>query len=73
MANKLKTYIIFTLLAIGLVFLGTGCVEENTGGSSPSPKPSSEGAQVQEATTCEAPGIVVKGSDTILLLTQAEA
>lgn len=73
MANKLKTYAILTLLVIGIVFMGIGCAEKNGGGSSPAPKTSSEGAPVQEAAAAEVPGIVVKGSDTILLLAQAEA
>jgi phosphate transport system substrate-binding protein len=82
MANKLKTYTILTLLVIGLVFLGIGCAEKNSGGSPPAPNLSSEGAPVQEATASEAPqgatasgeqSISVKGSDTILPLAQAEA
>lgn len=82
MANKLKTYTILTLLVIGLVFLGIGCAEKNSGGFAPAQNISSEGAPVQEATASEAPqgadasgeqSISVKGSDTILPLAQAEA
>ena len=82
MANKLKTYTLLTLLVIGLVFLGIGCAEKNSGGSVPAQNISSEGAPVQEATASEAPqgadasgeqSISVKGFDTILPLAQAEA
>jgi len=82
MANKLKIYTLLTLLVIGLVFLGIGCAEKNSGGSVPAQNISSEGAPVQEATASEAPqgadasgeqSISVKGFDTILPLAQAEA
>jgi phosphate transport system substrate-binding protein len=73
MANKLKTYTILTLLVIGLAFMGIGCAGKNSVESSPAPNTSSEGAPVQKANAGEAPGIIIKGSDTILLLAQAEA
>ena len=60
MANKLKTYTILILLVIGFVFLGIGCAGKNSGGSSPAPNTSSEGAPVQEATTTEAPQGLLK-------------
>ena len=74
MANKLKTYTVLTLLVLGLVFLGIGCAEKNSGDSSPVQETSSEGeAPAAEATAAEAQGIFLKGSDTVLPLAQAEA
>jgi len=78
MANKLKTYTVLTLLVLGLVFLGIGCAEKNSGDSSPVQETSSEGAPEAEAIAAEAPaadsqGIFLKGSDTVLPLAQAEA
>ncbi len=82
MANKLKNYAVLLLLVIGLVFLGIGCTEKNSGESQ---ETSSEGAPVQETTAAEAPqapqnattggaqSISLKGSDTVLPLSQAEA
>ena len=73
MANKLKTYTILTLVVIGLVFLGIGCAEKNSGGSSPAQNTSSEDPSSCRRTTAGAQSISVKGSDTILPLAQAEA
>ncbi len=79
MANKLKNYAVLLLLVIGLVFLGIGCTEKNSGESQ---KTSSEGTPVQETTAAEAPqnastgeaqSISLKGSDTVLPLAQAES
>jgi len=78
-ASKLKNYAVLLLLVIGLVFLGIGCTEKNSGESQ---KTSSEGTPVQETSAAEAPqnastgeaqSISVKGSDTVLPLAQAEA
>ncbi|MDD3247854.1 MAG: PstS family phosphate ABC transporter substrate-binding protein [Methanosarcina sp.] len=68
MANKLKAYTVLTLLVIGLVFLGIGCAEKNSGDSSPVQETSSEGAP-----EADSQGIFLKGSDTVLPLAQAEA
>jgi phosphate transport system substrate-binding protein len=66
MANRLKSYIIFTLFVLGLVFLGTGCTgNEHSKDSSPAKETSSEGVGPHE--------IFLKGSDTVLPLAQAEA
>jgi phosphate transport system substrate-binding protein len=69
-ASKLKNYAVLLLLVIGLVFLGIGCTEKNSGESQ---KTSSEGTPVQETSAGEAQSISVKGSDTVLPLAQAEA
>jgi phosphate transport system substrate-binding protein len=66
MANKLKTYAVLTLLMIGLVFLGTGCTENNEGSSSVQETSS------EEASAARSQGIFLKGSDTVLPLAQAE-
>jgi phosphate transport system substrate-binding protein len=65
MVGRLKKgYIIFTLLVLGLVFLGTGCTgNENDKNISHAKEISSEGSQ----------DIFLKGSDTVLPLAQAEA
>lgn len=65
MVDRLKKgYIIFTLLVLGLVFLGTGCTgNENDKNISHGKEVSSEGSQ----------DIFLKGSDTVLPLAQAEA
>ncbi|MHC1755430.1 MAG: PstS family phosphate ABC transporter substrate-binding protein [Methanosarcina sp.] len=69
MVNKLKTYMVLTLLVVGLVFLGIGCTgNENSEGSSPVQETSSEGAPAAESQS-----IFLKGSDTVLPLAQAEA
>ncbi|WP_292374426.1 phosphate ABC transporter substrate-binding protein [Methanosarcina sp. UBA411] len=66
MANRSKSYLILTLLVLGLVFLGTGCTgDKNDKGSVPAKKTSSEITGSQE--------IFLKGSDTVLPLAQAEA
>lgn len=58
MGNKLKGYTLLTLFVIGFVFLEIGC---------------SAAAPVLESTHATAQNISVKGSDTILPLSQAEA
>lgn len=58
MGNKLKGYTLLTLFVIGFVFLEIGC---------------SAAAPVLESTHVTAQNISVKGSDTILPLSQAEA
>jgi phosphate transport system substrate-binding protein len=68
MANKLKTYLILTILVLGLVFLGIGCAG-NQGENSKA----SEGAPVNQTTATSEQGVSVKGSDTVLPLAQAEA
>jgi len=72
MTNKLKTYIVLTLLIIGFVFLA-GCAGKNSESSSPAQETSSEGTPAAETTASEAQSIALKGSDTILPLAQAEA
>jgi phosphate transport system substrate-binding protein len=72
MANKLKTYVVLTLLIIGFVFLA-GCAGKNSESSSPAQETSSEGTPAAETTASEAQSIALKGSDTILPLAQAEA
>jgi phosphate transport system substrate-binding protein len=69
MANKLKTYLILTILVLGLVFLGIGCAGNNKGESSKA----SEGASANQTTATGAQGVSVKGSDTVLPLAQSEA
>ncbi|AYK15481.1 MAG: PstS family phosphate ABC transporter substrate-binding protein [Methanosarcina flavescens] len=64
MVNRLKSYIIFTLFVLGFVFLGAGCIGNES--SKDSAKETSSGrAGSQE--------ISLKGSDTVLPLAQAEA
>src|SRR5512145_3346007 len=77
MTTKLKTCAVLILLVMGLVFLGIGCTEKNSGDSSVN-ESSSEGAPTSESTTEEttadgAQSISLKGSDTVLPLSQAEA
>ena len=72
MANKLKIYAILTLMVIGLVFLGIGCAEKDSDGSSPAQETTVAEAPKEE-TSGEAQSISVKGSDTVLPLAQAEA
>jgi phosphate transport system substrate-binding protein len=62
MANKLKTYLVLTILVFGLLFLGIGCAGKNSENSSSKGAPAG-GSQ----------DILLKGSDTILPLAQAEA
>ena len=72
MTNKLKTYAILTLLIIGFVFLA-GCAGKNSESSSPAQETSSEGTSAEKNTASEAQSIILKGSDTVLPLAQAEA
>ncbi|HWR26104.1 MAG TPA: phosphate ABC transporter substrate-binding protein [Methanosarcina sp.] len=71
MANKLKTYLILTILVIGLAFLGIGCAGNDKGESSK--ETTSEGNAVNQTTASGTQGITLKGSDTVLPLAQAEA
>ncbi len=68
MANKLKTYLVLTVLVFGLLFLGIGCAGKNNESSSPAKESSSKGAPAGGSQD-----ILLKGSDTILPLAQAEA
>ena len=68
MANKLKRYIILTFLLFGLVFLGIGCTGIKTMKALLLLKSSSEGTHAGESKD-----FLLKGSDTILPLAQAEA
>jgi phosphate transport system substrate-binding protein len=72
MANKLKTYIVLTLLVIGFAFLGLGCTGKKSGSSTPDENKSSE-ATPQTATAADQQSIYAKGSDTILPLAEVEA
>ncbi|HII92846.1 MAG TPA: phosphate ABC transporter substrate-binding protein, partial [Methanosarcina sp.] len=63
MATKLKRYTILLLLIIGLVFLGIGC----TGNKN------NEGSSAENVSGAESASILLKGSDTVLPLAQAEA
>jgi phosphate transport system substrate-binding protein len=73
MANKLKTYLVLTLLVFGLVFLGIGCAEKNSGDSSSVQETSSDAAPEAGTSAAESQSITLKGSDTVLPLAQAEA
>ncbi|HWQ48302.1 MAG TPA: phosphate ABC transporter substrate-binding protein [Methanosarcina sp.] len=64
MENKLKKHLILLLLIIGLVFLGIGCTgTKNNGGPS----------SAEKTPAGESESILLKGSDTVLPLAQAEA
>lgn len=66
MAKRLKSYVIFALFVLGLVFLGFGCTGNEDGKDAfPAKRVSSEGAGSKD--------IFLKGSDTVLPLAQAEA
>jgi phosphate transport system substrate-binding protein len=73
MTTKLKTCAVLILLVMGLVFLGIGCTEKNSGDSASVNETSSEGAPAAETTAANAQSISLKGSDTVLPLAQAEA
>ena len=64
MVNTLKKYTVLILLMIGLVFLGIGCTgTKNNEGP----------ASAEETPAGESQSILLKGSDTVLPLAQAEA
>jgi phosphate transport system substrate-binding protein len=63
MANKLKKYSILLLLIVGLVFLGIGCTGTKN----------NEGSSAENVSGAESASILLKGSDTVLPLAQAEA
>jgi len=74
MANKLKKYSILLLLIIGLVFLGIGCTgTKNNEGSSAENVTGAEPPSAENVSGAESASILLKGSDTVLPLAQAEA
>ncbi|HIH74594.1 MAG TPA: PstS family phosphate ABC transporter substrate-binding protein [Methanosarcina sp.] len=72
MVNKLKTYMVLTLLVFGLIFLGIGCTG-NDSGESQVDDTSSEGTPEAGVPAGGSQSITLKGSDTVLPLAQAEA
>jgi len=68
MAN-LKTYVVLTVLVMGLVFLGIGCTDTDSGEET---APAEE-APADEADEAVSESIDIRGSDTVLPLAQAEA
>ncbi|MDI9395555.1 MAG: PstS family phosphate ABC transporter substrate-binding protein [Euryarchaeota archaeon] len=73
MVKKFKIYTALTLLVLGLVFLGIGCAEKNSEGSSQVKETTSNAAPATETSAVESRSITLKGSDTVLPLAQAEA